>query len=232
MVGYLYEGPGWLRVKTAPVRLHGLALLGAELPRAGFPAGSLLRRLDRGAKALQRAGCRRVLARPGLDGPELSDILERRGLAPVDPLPLCRAKGAELALALVETLPLRRRCILLRGNGAWEAWPIAAALCPQVGTLLLDFLRGEEELERRLRSVYGAACLTPDQGPKPQAAVELSPVESSAARRVLKLWGAPELCGLTLAAGEETPPLPLLELLWETGRVAAEQVRVRRAEEP
>ena len=161
MVGYLYRLqsgrerrlPGWiwnwLPLRAEPVTVHGLHLLGV-----GLPPGGSIRGLDRGAKVLQKKGCARVLAAPELRCIGLTDILRARGLSLVDPLPLCRAKAPELALALVEKLPLRRRCVALRGENAGDAWAAAAALCPQVGNLLLDFERGEEGLARRLREVY------------------------------------------------------------------------------
>lgn len=229
MVGYLYRAEGRrLLLRTAPVRLHGLPLLGAALPE-----GEGLRRLDRCARALRRAGCRRVLTESGLAGPELPELLARRDLAPVDPLPLCRAKAPELVLALVERLPFRRRRVALRGENAQAAWSLASALCPQIGTLLLDFDRGEEELACRLRAVYGAAALTLDQGPEPQVSVELSRREGSAGT-TLRLWGEPDLAGLELTAGEDPEGpldgLPLLELLWETGRLDLGGITVRRGE--
>lgn len=229
MVGYLYPlGPeekkrrlwGRGRPRIEPVRVHSLPLLGA-----GLPPGGGLRGLDRGAKALRKRGCVRALTAPGLDCTELPEILCHNGLAPIDPLPLCRAKAPQLALALVEQLPLRRRCVALRGEDARAAWPMAAALCPQVGMLLLDFDRGEEELARRLREVFGAAALSLRQGPRPQASVELAPRREPAGEP-LRLWGTPDLAGRRLI-GAGTEDLPLLELLWETGRLGLEDVAAR-----
>lgn len=228
MVGYLYplrsERRNWLwawkRPRVEPVKLHGLTLLGA-----GLPPGELSRQLDRGAKALRKKGCARALTAPELDCSELPDILRRNGLTPIDPLPLCRTKAPELALTLVERLPLRRRCVALRGGDAHTAWPAAAALCPQVGVLLLDFDRGEEELSRRLREVYGAAALHLRQGSLPQVSVEFAP-RGEAAGAPLRLWGTPELAGCRLTAGE-VDDLSLLELLWETGRLRLEDIVVR-----
>lgn len=229
MVGYLYPLPGegrrgWLwgrgRPRVEPICVHTLSLLGT-----GLPPGELSRRLDRGTKALRKKGCARVLTAPGLDCPELPEILRRSGLAPIDPLPLCRVKAPQLALALVEQLPLRRRCVALRGEDAHAAWPAAAALCPQVGMLLLDFDRGEEKLACRLREVYGAAALDLHQGPPPQVSVELAP-RGEAVGTPLRLWGTPSLAGCKLTgAGEEH--LPLLELLWETGRLRLEDIEVQ-----
>lgn len=224
MVGYLYPAQERrLWVKAEPVTLRGLSLLGAALPE-----GKLPRQLERGAKVLKRRGCTRVLVDSALDCSELPEILGARGLASVDELPLCRAKAPQLALALVEALPLRRRCVALRGKSAGDAWPTAATLCPYVGTLLLDFQWGEEALARRLRANYGAAALHLGQGPAPQASVEFSPC-GEAEGKPLRLWGEPELAGLKLTAGGEES-LPLLELLWETGRLGLENVEVQWGE--
>lgn len=223
-MGYLYVGErGELWPRPAPVRIRGLTLLGCPLPPA-----DPLRRLDRGARALGRKGCGRVLLQRELRGPQAEAALRRRGLAPIDPLPLCRAKGGSLALALVEQLPPRRRRVALRGERGETAWAAAAELCPRVGTLLLDFDAGEEALARRLRAVYGAAALHLGQGPAPQVSVEFSPRPGARAGTVLRLWGEPGLAGLTLTAGGEETDLPLLALLWETGRVEPDDIAVDR----
>ena len=226
MVGYLYRLPERrLRQPVGPVKLCGLTLFGV-----GLPPGNLVRRLDRGAKTLRKKGCTRVLTAPGLDCPELPGILHSRGLSLVDPLPLCRAKAPQLVLALVEQLPLRRRCVALRGENAGEVWAAADVLCPQVGNLLLDLKRGEESLIRWLREVYGAAVLHLDQGPRPQVSVEFSP-QDEAVGKTLRLWERPELAGAGLSANG-IDDLPLLTLLWETGRLDLENITVRWGEEP
>lgn len=232
MVGYLYELPEgrkglWSggRPQVEPVCVHGLRLLGA-----GLPPGSGLRQFDRGARALRKRGCGRVLTAPELRSPERKDILGRRGLVPIDPLPLCRAKAAALALALVEELPLRHRWVALRGENAQTAWPAASALCPQVGMLLLDFDWGEEELAQRLRTVYGAAALDLRQGPPPQVSVEFAP-RSPEAGRALRLWGAPNLAGCALSSGGVDDP-PLLTLLWETGRLELRNITAQWRDKP
>ena len=211
MVAFFEQsGERMLRPRYEAAAPMGLPVLKVVLPRNCSP-----RRLRRTAEGLYRRGLRRYL--PG--GPSLDPF----PLVPVSPLPLLRAKGAELTLALFAGTPLRSRRAAIRGEAAGgEAWAIAEALCPQVGTLLLDFDRGEEALERHLRQRFGAACLHLGQGGPPQAAVELSP-RPGPLPRTLRLWGEPELQGLTLSPGES---LPLLELLWETGRVKLEQVRV------
>lgn len=199
----------------------GLPVLKVALPPSYSPC-----RWRRLSRRLSRGGLRRFLTEERAP--------EGLSLAPVSPLPLCRAKGAELALALLSGLPLHDRRVALRGEAADPAaWALAEALCPQVGALLLDFDRGEEALSRRLRERYGAAPLHLGQGSAPQVWVELSP-RPDPAPGALRLWGEPELRGLTLTTRTSLPPelprLPLLELLWETGRVSREQILVRREE--
>lgn len=196
---------------------------GLPVLKVGLPARLSPRRRERLARRLYGRGLRRYLAGEGLE--------DFSPLTPVDPLPLCRAKGAELALALLAGVELRQRRLALRGQRAdGLAWTLAEALCPQVGGLLLDFDRGEEELSRRIRDRYGAACLHLGQGQPPLAAVELAP-RPDPLPRTLTLWGKPELQGLTMSLGDralppELPALPFLELLWETGRIAPRDILV------
>lgn len=210
------------RPKLAPARPLTLPLLKVSLP-PGDPA----RRVPQAARRLRRRGLSRVLPGPGLEDGEL---LERWGLRAVDPLPLCRAKGADLALALLENVPLRRRVVALRGNSADPAaWSLAEALCPRTGALLLDFDRGGEALADHLQRRYGMPPLSLAQGPEPMVSVELAPRPVQIGR-TLRLWGEPDLGGLTLSCRTDLPAqmprLPFLELLWETGRLAPEQVLV------
>ena len=81
-----------------------------------------------------------------------------------------------MALFLLEDMPLRERRVALRGDEAdvW-AWTLAQTLCPQVGTLFLDFDRGEEALGAHLRTRYGAAPIHLGLGPEPRVALEMSP---------------------------------------------------------
>lgn len=197
---------------------------GIPVLKAVLPPQYSSRRLERLGGRLYRKGIRRFLAAdPALPvGP----------LDPVSPLPLYRAKGGELALELVSFLPVRERRVALRGETAGpEAWRIAEELCPRVGELLLDFDRGEESLGRRLREKFGAVTVPLGRGHEPQAAVELSP-RPDPLPRTLRLWGESDLLGLTLLPEEPLPSgfpqLPLLELLWETGRVELDRIRVVR----
>ena len=135
-----------------------------------------------------------------------------------------------LALFLLRDIPLRERRAALRGQTAGpEAWTLADTLCPRVGQLFLDFERGEEELGRYLRAAYGAVALHLGQSLAPQVSVELTPMPALDVP-TLRLWGKPDLRGLTLAPLGELPPglplLPFLTLLWETGRVGPEELAV------
>lgn len=196
---------------------NGLPVLGVALP----PKFSS-RRLEGLSRRLYRKGLRRFLTGVPATVPP--------PLIPVDPLPLCRRMGARLALELLSCLSPRERCVALRGEQAGpEAWAMAEELCPQVGALLLEFERGEEVLARHLRSRYGAAPLHLGQGPDPRLAVEMSPCPPGKFQ-TLRLWGRPELQGLTLCPEWPLPPelprLPFLELLWETGRIRPEELQV------
>ena len=220
MVAYMYrsgEKLFWPRYEAAAP--GGLPVLKVALPSKYSP-----RRLARLGERLRRRGIRRFLS--------ADPTLTVGALEPVSPLPLYRAKGGELALELVSSFPIRERRVVLRGETAGaEAWRIAEELCPRVGTLLLDLDRGTEELEGRLRERFGAAVVPLGKGGEPQAAVELSP-RPDPLPRTLRLWGEPELLGLTLLPEEPLPPgfppLPLLELFWETGRVELGRIRVVR----
>lgn len=233
MVGWLrLTGERHLRPTVTPVQV-----LGYPLVEVSLPPGNLSRRLKQGAGALTRRGIRRVVTAPGLAGRE---ELEALGLTPVDPLPLCVAKGRDMALFLLKDIPLRERRVAIRGDrAAGPAWELAHALCPETAALFLDFDRGEEELADSLRGRYGAA-------PQPlgqevlQLTLEFSPGPTSAGR-TLRLWGEPGLAGLRLCPPGPVPPdleeLPLLTLLWEAGRMTAHEIPVtfaldRTAENP
>jgi len=199
-----------------------------------LPPGGPGRRLRQAGRRLKKLGITRAVAREDFEGWQ---ALAPYGVGPVDPLPLCRAMAPALALALLEGTAVRRRSVAIRGERADPlVWRTAQALCPQVGTLLLDLDRGGEDLAALLRRRYGAVALRMDQGGPPMVSLEFAP-RSAPAGRTLRLWGTPELSGLSLAPAEgelppELDPLPLLELLWETGRIACAGVRVldRRGE--
>lgn len=223
MLGWLIWSQRW---RWRPM-VEECRLLGLPLTTVTLPAGDRSRRLAQGGRILRRMGIRRAIADGTFDGwPELAAY----GVAPVDPLPLCQVKGGELALTLLKKYPLKHRVVALCGEKADRtAWAMADCLCPQTGTLLLDFDRGEEALAGHLRRAYGAAPPGLGHGLSPQVTVELSP-QQSAAGEVLRLWGRPDLAGLELE-WQKAPmptgidPLMLLEVLWETGRAEGKDIR-------
>lgn len=224
MLGWLIWSQQW---HWRP-RVEECQLLGLPLTMVTLPAGDRRRRLAQGGRVLRRLGIRRAIADQMFDGwRELASY----GIAPVDPLPICRSKGGELALALLEKYPLKRRIVALCGEVADRtAWALADCLCPQTGTLLLDFGRGGDALAGHLRRAYGAASPGPGHGLRPQVTVELSP-RTAGTGEVLRLWGRPDLAGLELEwrkapRPEGVDPLMLLELLWETGRAEGKDIVV------
>lgn len=229
MVGWLrWSGERGIFPKLSTDRPLGLLLLTAALPE-----GKPHRRLAQGAAALRRRGVKRAILSPGLG--------EKRALAgldlqPVDPLPLCRALGAQLALARLEGIPLRERRVALRGDKADPAAvALAQTLCPQTGALLLDFDRGSDLLADHLRRRYGAAPLALDNSPPPQVALELAPRRDTLPGTV-RLWGEPDLGELEvwceLPVPEELPKLEILTLLWEAGRLPLSAFQIRRGPPP
>lgn len=222
MVGWLRRtGVGYWRPTLTPVQI-----LGYPLVEVSLPPGDRWRRLAQGARLLTRHGIQSVVTAPGLAS---RGDLETLGLAPVDPLPLCLAKAGDMVRFLLREVPPRRRRVALRGDQVDRpAWRLAHALCQETGGLLLDFDRGGEELARSLRTGYGAAPL-PFGEAEPQVTVEFSP-RGSQGDGVLRLWGRPDLAGLTFRLPEALPPdlegLPFLALLWEAGRIRKEDIPV------
>lgn len=225
MVGWLrWSGERGFFPKLSKDRPLGLSLLTAALPD-----GKIHHRLTQGAAALRRRGVKRVILSPDLGGRRtLLDL----GLQPVDPMPLCRALGAQLALARLEGTPLRERRVALRGEKADPvALTLAQTLCPQTGALLLDFDRGSDRLADHLRRRYGAAPLDLVNAPPPQVTLELAPRRDTLPDTI-KLWGEPELgelevwCELPIPG--ELPRLEVMTLLWEAGRLPLSAFHIRR----
>lgn len=205
--------------------VEGVTLLDVTLPRKLSP-----RRQRSVARQLQKEGVRRVLM--GERCPPME--MERYGLSAVTPLPLYRALGDQLALASVAECPVAERRIALRGIRAdGAAFLLAERLCPQVGTLILDFEREDGALFDYLRRRFGAVALPPRSAPPPQVSVELDRRQGAGERR-LKLWGTPYLEGVELWAEvpipQEVPAAAWLTLLWESGRLPLTAFEARRRE--
>ena len=216
-VVYQRDGKG-TKVVRAP--LHGVPVLRVALDPERFWAR---RRAGRAARRLVRQGAARVLVPE--DFPFWEE-LSRAGLRPVDPLPLLRSCAAPMALALLRRQgedPLRA-AVALRGSRAERDLVRAAEeLCPRVRDLCLSVQTGGGELERYLHRQYGVA-LRPDWDGV-QAAIRFDPRAEEAGQAVLSLFGPEaDLAGLVVSVPglerqKEGQWLPLLEILWETGRL-------------
>lgn len=226
MVGYLVPEEGRGRLRLEQVQVRGMPLL-----RACVPLGwNGERRLLRAARRLREAGVRRVLTPPDFVG---WDLLERWGLAPVEPAPLCRALTAPLLLALLARRGVEpaRATVLLRGERVDRVlFEAAQVLCPQVRTLAVSAPDGGAALCRLLREEYGAAVPETARSLCPDAAAELAPGERPVPG-ALHLYGpAPGLAGLGLRAPGAglpgTEPLALLTLLWEAGRLSLREIEI------
>ncbi len=205
------------KVVRAP--LHGVPVLRVALDPEGFWAR---RRAGRAARRLVRQGAARVLVPE--DFPFWEE-LSRAGLRPVDPLPL---------LGPAPPLWLWRCCAAKGGPAAGGGGPAgsraerdlvraAEELCPRVRDLCLSVQTGGGELERYLHRQYGVA-LRPDWDGV-QAAIRFDPRAEEAGQAVLSLFGPEaDLAGLAVSVPglerqKEGQWLPLLEILWETGRL-------------
>ena len=99
----------------------------------------------------------------------------------------------------------------------------AEELCPRVRDLCLSVQTGGGELERYLHRQYGVA-LRPDWDGV-QATIRFDPRAEEAGQAVLSLFGPEaDLAGLAVSVPglerqKEGQWLPLLEILWETGRL-------------
>lgn len=232
MVGILeLEDRRGRRTELTTAELLGLRLLRAGVPvPEGMGGKRLERRVDRGARALRRAGARRVLT--AADCPARGR-LSAWGLSPVDPVPFCQALAAPLALAALARLgrsPLRA-AVALRGDRVSRPLLRAAqALCPRVRYLLVDVPDGGEDLADWLRADFGAAILRP--GSPADVVLCFAPGGCPEGCSGLCLHGPrpdlaglrPVLHGLSLPPGLD--PLPALALLWETGRLELEKIQI------
>ena len=227
MVGW-FAFSGVRRFSLERTAVQGFPLLRLEAP-APRRADRADRRAAKGAALLARAGCRRVLAAPGFAH---WDRLAETGLRPVDPGPLCQALAVPLILAALERQGIapRRASVALWGDRVSRPFfEAACALCPQVRTLTITAPGGGEDLRRFLREEYGAAALEAGAGLPAHAAAAFAPAPAAGA---LRLYGPePDLGGLALRPAEWTPPegvelLPLLALLWESGRLSAQGIEI------
>ena len=203
-------------------RLLGIPVLQVSLSPSGRWER---RRLGRAARQLKRQGVRRVLVPKGF---EQWELLRWYGLTGVDPLPLYRAVADRLVMAELEHrgVEAHRACVALRGEYVdSDLTRTAHLLCPRVRTLLVQVGQGGDKLTRELYRTFGAGA--------PHCAQADVVVRFGGAGEdgELVLCGRPELLGLELDAPdlmlpEEVQPLPLLTVLWQTGGLNLDQIRV------
>lgn len=232
MVGIVVLEPsgGW-RPRLEEVQIRGLRLYRASVPVPARPSPKRLeRRIRRAGHLLREAGCRRALTAEAFSG---WPVLEEAGLRRVDPGPLCRAMGAELARAWLAArqLPPGEAVVALCGDGVdARLFEAAQALCPEVRGLILRAGERGRELAVWLEDRYGLPVLEEDR----RACLRLwyDPPPDPPEERDLVLCGpVPALGGLSLRPPfdppEELAPLPFTALLWEEGRLAPEELRIQ-----
>lgn len=226
MTAFLRENEG----RSPLIRYGRYTLDGISLPEVVLPKIAA-KQPKRTAERLRKAGVRRFLPIGGWSG----QARLRAFLPEVTPLPLYRALTAELLLTRVEHIPPRERRVALRGERVDGCARLAAeALCPKVGTLILDFRWGGEELAEELNRRFGVAPLTELRGEPPHGVAELSPCGASIENSI-KLWGEPNTEGAELVwerpVPREVPAAEWLTFLWEAGRLPLSELRVRMSQE-
>lgn len=205
-------------------RLLSLPVLKARVPRGGWRESG---RVDRAAHLLYRQGVRRVLPVREFNR---WDNLNGRGLWPVDTLPLYRAMGAQLVLAVLEgrgEAPCDAAVVLRGDHVDADLSAAARKLCPLVRRLAVDTQRGAQQLSWELYWRYGAA-VEPGQTDGTWLSVRFNGENCG---EDLVLCAQPRLMGLEvyapgLAVPEELEPVPVLTALWQAGLLSAQQIRI------
>lgn len=219
------------RPAAAQERMMGLTLLRITVfvpERMG--ERRRLRRVQRGAEQLRRAGVRRVLTAAGFP---YWEALRAAGLRPVETDAFCQNLAPRLALEVLdrENVPPGDAVVTLSGPRVTR--PLvrtAQLLCPKVRYLCIDVEEGGRELADWLRAEYGAAVLKRG-GTVGGVTLCFGPGGHTPTGPQLRLYGAkPELAGLRPVPREGALPrewdeLPLLALLWEEGRLPAEKIQ-------
>ena len=209
MLGRIRWGNG-RKVELKTEQILGISLLCIELPQnSRRPAEKVI---QKGAELLCRNHITRVLTPSEFPW----DILAHAGLRPVE----TRALRCALTPIWVKT-QLKQRGIcpeeaVLRLKGAkreFELEQVARSLCPMVRNLIVDMPNGNMAA-KRLRQEMGVPVLSG---------------ETFAAHLTLLFDGGPVLAGAKAALRHKELPLdcesfPLLEVLWENGRIKTEEI--------
>lgn len=234
MWGLLMEAEG-RRCRWGVERIAGLRFFAVYLPRRR----GLLRRLTllRAAKWLQKAGVRRCVFPEGLA--ENAAFL-RRGIRPVEPLPLLRRLAAPWALCELKGRGVGESCTAAVAADRWsrDVEESVTALALRLRYAAVD-CPGSERLARTLRGEYGVSLRSPTRerleqaealvlfAPRPElrqknpVVLRLYPGGAQALPTLL----APPKTEADLPAGADRPAL--LCALWQGGALRAEEIQVK-----
>lgn len=234
MVGHLVRLEGRRKVALEREYVMELPLAAARLTLPMDEKEKYITRLVRkGAKALSKAGVRRLLTAP--DNPWWEE-LRQWGLVPVESEGLVQALAAPLALAALsrQGRTPERSSVALVGKRVNRAFFQAAMqLSTRVRSVAVVAPEGGEALAAELRAEYGIPVLTAAESADAQVTLCFSPGELRGGGEVLGLCGLrPQLGGLILESEKQLPlpeeeRLAFLTILWETGRLSPDDLRIR-----
>ena len=226
MFGYLTWHPsGRPRVTLQPAEIGGVIFLELEVQGNGR---RLRRRVNRAVADMERCGVRRCVMpsdwptewRGGLRPVEEQNL--RQKVFPRLLERLCRERHLDLSGA---TTMLSAPFV---GQRVWEA---ADLLARRSRYLILSVADGEE-LRRELLRRYGIAAVTRGRRPalqvcfdRPRESVPALLLGPDCTRRQNVIYELPP--SLLTRLGEREPSSQLVTALWESGALAAEEIRVR-----
>lgn len=219
MIGQLiWTGERRFRTRFRVESICGIPILRAELPGLPDDPGAP-RRKERALRRMEQEGCRRLM--------EPSDQAQ---LPPVSTRSLWQSVAAPLTLSFFlkhGQRPERARVALESDRVTRPLFSACCQLIPAVRSISLSPCLGDEELAWWLERQYGVpvtsgggdvtVCFTP--GPGPAGACLPLGEEVPFLPDFTLDWNAGTL-------PENYPKLPLLSVLWETGRIRPEDLRV------
>lgn len=213
----------------APKRVMGMTFLRATvfLP-PGIKERAILRRLDKAARLIAQAGCRRVLVGEGFSRWE---SLKAWGLSEVEPSGLCQILAFQLTLAYLEGkgIPPARATVALRGSRVSRPlFQTAIDLAPRVRALVIAVPGEGQSLSAHLRREFGVPILEEGAGYPPDLTLAFSPL-AGAPQGAICLYPPINLSHLRILLKEgewptEFDPLPLAAALWEGGALNAAEL--------
>lgn len=212
MLGWIRWGKG-RRIRLEQERILSLPLLTLYLPEREREKE---RKVRKGARLLAEHRVTRVLLPPEF---EWWPVLYGQRLRPVDTRALRCALAPVWVHAVLKAkkIPPEQAILCLKGEREEvDMERVARMLCPFVRNLIIDVPRGGF-LAQRLRQEFGMPIL---------------PVGSGAADLTVDFDSGPRLLGVRFMLKNEEMPndceaLPLLSVLWETGRVKTEEIVIQ-----